>query len=236
MAGEHYKIVYEFILSDKKRELYNIFLDPNTISMIRPEPATLPDWTRLEYNQCQNCPLDVGTHPHCPIAVNIFDIVEEYKDMLSYTDCLVRCTTPERTYQKNTSIMEGLFSIFGIIMATSNCPIMDFFKPMARFHLPFSTIEETTFRVTSMFLLQRYFDIGNDAAQSVEMSQLEENYDRVKLVNEGLFTRISSLGSKDADKNAVIMLHSLSQLLSMDINTSLDLISHLFTPQDNTTS
>ena len=42
-------------------------------------------------------------------------------------------------------------------MATSGCPHMDFFKPMARFHLPLANAEETVYRATSMYLLAQYF-------------------------------------------------------------------------------
>ena len=80
------------------------------------------------------------------MALNIADIVEAFQGTVSYDRCLVRCTTPERTYLKKTSITEALFSIFGIVMATSGCPVMDFFRPMARFHLPFATTDETAFR------------------------------------------------------------------------------------------
>jgi uncharacterized protein DUF6901 len=124
-----YQIVYEFILSKNKRKRFHIRLDPETMSIMRPKAMALPEWTRLGYNQCRNCPLETTDHRHCAIAVNLFEIVEEFKDMSSYHDCIVRCATPERTYQKKTSITEGLFSVFGVITAASNCPRMDFFKP-----------------------------------------------------------------------------------------------------------
>jgi hypothetical protein len=232
MNSEPYKIDYEFILSKSDRKFYHILLDPETVSIIHTKQVSAPDWTKLEYEQCDGCPLEPAEHPRCPIAVNIFEIVEEFKNMISYTECMVRCTTPERIYLKKTTIMEGLSSIFGIIMATSDCPIMDFFKPMARFHLPFSAVEETTFRVISMFLLRQYFMSGKENAIHMDLNQLTQKYAQVSLVNEGLFTRIRSLGNKDADKNAVIMLHSLSQILSSDIDYSMDAISYLFVPQD----
>ncbi|MFC1829457.1 DUF6901 family protein [Thermodesulfobacteriota bacterium] len=231
MDRELYKIDYEFVFSKLDRKFYHILLDPETISIVRPEPESLPSWTKLEHQQCKECPLKPTEHLYCPIAVNIFEIVEEFKEMISYTECLVRCTTPERIYLKKTTIMEGLSSIFGIIMATSDCPVMDFFKPMARFHLPFSSVEETTVRVVSMFILQQYFEHGKDGNLNLDMEQLVQQYDRVNSVNEGLFTRIRSLGNKDADKNAIIMLHSLSQILSSDIDYRMESISYLFTPQ-----
>jgi hypothetical protein len=232
MNCEPYQIVYEFILSKEKIKRFHIFLDPKTISIMRPERRSLPDWTRLDHHQCKDCTLENKNVFRCPIAVNIIEIVETFKDMVSYDDCIVRCITPERIYQKNTSITEGLYSIFGVVMATSNCPIMDFFKPMARFHLPFSSPEETSFRVTSMFLLRRYFELGKDGQLNIDMAQLKQQYVKVKSVNEGLYNRIRSLGTKDADKNAIIMLHSLSEMFSSDIKYELDAIEYLFKPQN----
>ena len=234
MDHEPYKIVYKFSLNNGQKKLFNILLNPETISIIQHQSEPLPDWAKLEYHQCECCPLETLGNPYCPIAVNIANIVEEFKDSVSYDDCLVSCSTPERTYLKKTSIMEGISSILGIIMATSNCPIMDFFKPMARFHLPFSTSDETAVRVTSMFLLQQYFKYGNDSVHNVNLNKLEQYYNKVNTVNEGIFKRISSLGSKDADKNAIVMLHSLSQIFSQEINYSLESVAHLFTAQNKT--
>jgi hypothetical protein len=229
---EPYKIVYKFSLNNGQEKFFNILLNPETISIIQHQSEPLPDWAKLKYHQCKCCPLETLGNPYCPVAVNISNIVEEFKDSVSYDDCLVSCSTPERTYLKKTSIMEGISSILGIIMATSNCPIMDFFKPMARFHLPFSTSDETAVRVTSMFLLQQYLEYGNDSADNINLNKLEQHYNKVNKVNEGILKRISSLGSKDADKNAIIMLHSLSQIFSLEINYSLESIAHLFTAQN----
>jgi len=230
MTGKQYPIIYDFILTNGQQKRFEILLDSDTLLMIRQEQASKPNWTRLEYHQCENCPLDTTTTTHCPVAVNIADIVEEFKDMVSSDECKARCHTPERIYLKKTSIMEGLTSIFGIIMATSNCPVLDFFKPMARFHLPFSTAEETMVRSTSMFLLRQYFKTGEDNNPGHYIKKLEEHYAKVKTVNEGLFKRISTVGSEDADKNAIVMLHSLSQLLCVEINYSLDSLKYLFDP------
>jgi len=234
MDHKPYKIVYEFSLTNVQKKLFNILIDLETISIILPEPVSVPYWASLKYHQCKCCPLETIGNPNCPIAVNIAKIIEEFKDSVSYDDCLVSCSTPERTYLKKTSIMEGIYSILGIIMATSNCPIMDFLKPMARFHLPFSTFDETAVRATSMFLLRQYLECGNHNTHNISLKKLEQHYRKVNLVNEGILKRISSLGSKDADKNAILMLHSLSQLLSNEISFSLESIVPLFTAQNKT--
>ena len=37
-------------------------------------------------------------------------------------------------------------------MALSGCPVLEQLKPMARFHLPFASVEETIYRAASMYL------------------------------------------------------------------------------------
>lgn len=223
------KFEYHFKYGSGESTDYEVFLDPDSLSLIHETyDQELPEWTRLEYEQCKECPLNIKAHPHCPIAVNIMELVDAFKDVFSYHDCTVVCKTAERTYSKKTSVMEGLSAIFGMIMATSDCPVMEFLKPMARFHLPFATIEETTVRTASMYLLAQYFKHRDKQGIKFDFKTLENHYAKVQLVNEGLLGRINSVSSEDADKNAIITLHSLSQFLSMEIDYSLGGLERIF--------
>lgn len=224
-----YQFHYYFQFSDGNIKEYPISLDPDTLSLIPADSISeIPDWVHLEFQQCRQCPLEPNNYAHCPIARNIMDLVEAFKAVFSYHDCTVICKTAERSYSKETSIMEGLSAIFGVIMATSDCPVMEFLKPMARFHLPFATIEETTVRTASMYLLAQYFKYKDQPGMKFDFKILEKHYSRVQLVNEGLLSRINSVGSEDADKNAIVTLHSLSQFLSMEIDYSLSGLEHIF--------
>lgn len=221
---------YHFQFLNGQVKDYDIALDPDSLSLIPPDHAPeVSDWVRLEYKQCRDCPLTPDSHANCPIAVNIMGLVEEFKSVFSYHDCTVTCETAERNYSKETSVMEGLSAIFGIIMATSDCPVMEFLKPMARFHLPFATIEETTVRIASMYLLAQYFKYKDQPGMKYDFKALEKHYSRVQVVNEGLLERINSISSEDADKNAIVTLHSLSQFLSMEIDYSLSGLEYIFT-------
>ena len=219
---------YHFEWPDRPAARFTMILDTADLNLVQPEGIVPASWTTLSNGQCACCPLKEATHPHCPVAVNLQDLVESFKDRVSFDDCTVRCVTPQRTFLKSTSVMDGLASIFGIVMATSGCPIMDFLKPMARFHLPFATIEETTMRSTSMFLLRSYFDHRQDLDHCFSFEPLEKHYSQVQEVNEGLLARINSLGHNDADKNALVTLHSLSQFLSIEIDYSLEALADLF--------
>ncbi len=229
MKRRPFRFYYQFTFSDGNIKDYEILLAPDTLSLIREDDDLPPaEWTHLECDQCQCCPLTPDIHPLCPIAVNIMELVDSFKDVFSYHDCTVQCETQERTYVKNTSVMEGLSAIFGVIMATSDCPVMEFLKPMARFHLPFSTIEETTVRTASMYLLAQYFKFKDQDGMKFDFSLLEKHYAKVQLVNEGLLKRINGVSSEDADKNAIITLHSLSQFLSMEMDYSLAGMESIF--------
>lgn len=232
MSEKPYTIIYEFVFEDGNTKVFKTQLDPITISVILPLPETMPEWTRLEYKQCTCCPLDRETHPYCPVAVNIAELMEEFKDAISSDYCTVKCITPERTYFRESAIQEGLFSILGIIMATSNCPIMDFFKPMARFHLPFSTVDETIFRSTSVYMLRQYFEYRKGRTPDLELKNLDNHYARVQEVNAGILKRTGDVAKKDADKNALIILNALAQMLSVEIEDGLNSLEYLFYPSN----
>jgi hypothetical protein len=229
MKRSPFRFKYHFDFPDGGTKDYLIALDPHTLSFLRDDSSREPaEWTRLEFEKCHCCPLTAESHPWCPIALNIMELVHNFMDLFSYHDCTVTCETAERCYSKKTSVMEGLSAIFGVVMATSDCPIMEFLKPMARFHLPFATIEETTVRTASMYLLAQYFRHKDHPGMKFDFKILEKHYAKVQQVNEGLLRRINSVSSEDADKNAIITLHSLSQFLSMEIDYSLGGLEPIF--------
>lgn len=228
MMTATYDINYEFRLADGPVKLFRISLDPQSLSAIPHPQASPPDWARLEFHQCRSCPLTTRDTAYCPICLNIAEIVEAFKSVRSYERCIVQCTTPERTVFKETDVQEGLSSILGIFMATSDCPRMRLLKPMARFHLPFATPEETIIRSTSFFLLRQYFEYLNGKIPTIDLKGIDAHYREIQLVNAGILDRIKAVSSKDADRNAVIILNSLAELLIMAFDSRLDNVKNYF--------
>lgn len=228
MEEKLYTILYQFWFDKYDKKDFEIAIDLKALMMVPPELKSKPDWAKLEYKQCKCCSLIKEEHSYCPIAINIAMIADTFKNRISYQKCVVRCTTPERIYQKKTSLMEGLSSLLGLVMATSNCPIMFPFKPMARFHLPFSTIEETIVRTTSMYFLRQYFVHKDNKVQGLCIEELYDTYNTLKILNAGLLSRIKDLDLIDSDRNAILIFHSLSDLLSMETDSELSSIEYLF--------
>jgi hypothetical protein len=223
-------LTFHYIFGDGEPDAkhYEVVIDEATLSVIPERHETPPEWARLTHHQCENCPLNPEEHPYCPVAANIAHVAEEFHDQLSYDQKTVKVIAPERTYVKSVPLQYGIFSIFGLIMATSDCPHMRFLKPMARFHLPFASSTETIVRTVSMFLLRQYLRSKTRHQTDFDLSALDEAYASVNLVNKGMVGRIRSITTGDADANAIIILHSLATLLSQSLSDNLAEIEPIF--------
>lgn len=223
------QIVYEFEFKSGRKKIFPVHLDPRTITYQPDASRSKPEWTKLTHCQCTICPLRPEQTPYCPIAVNLAGLVDEFQAEQSTEQVTVHVRTEERTYSRDASMQEGLFSILGIIMATSGCPEMNFLKPMARFHLPFSTHEETTIRSTSMYMLRQFFRNKSGKETDFELKKLQDQYSRVEAVNDGILRRIrSQVREGDADANAIVILNGFAQILNVELVTGLSSYEYLF--------
>ncbi len=220
---------YTFRFKSGQEKKFQVKLDEATLALIPSGVSQKPEWARLDFFPCNNCPLQ-GTLKYCPVAANLSHLVEEFKDTISYEETLVTVESPERTYIKKTSVQKGLSSIIGIYMSTSNCPVLDKLRPTVRFHLPFATTTETVYRMVSMYLLAQYFRSHNGNKPDTELNGLIEIYKAVSEVNKGISRRISHASEKDANVNAVVILHSLGDSIPFFIETGLDEIKNFFLP------
>jgi len=139
------------------------------------------------------------------VAVSQAQVVEAFKDSVSYEAALVTVTTRARTYQQATTLQRGISSIVGIYNVTSGCPVLDRLRPMVRFHLPFASSEEAAFRAISTYLMQ-YFAMRRGATPDWELRQLAEIYEAIEPVEKGLSQRLRHASNKDANVNALVLL------------------------------
>ena len=224
-----YRIRYVFTFADGRKRDYGLVLDTKDLSLLGKQSDTSPDWTRLGYKQCTCCPLDPTRVSHCSIAVNLADLVEEFKDDASIEMAQVAVYTEDRIYVKKTAVQHGLFSMFGIVMATSGCPIMNIFKPMARYHLPFSTVEETIVRSTAFYLLRQFVNRKRGREADFDLQALRERYQQVSEVNQGMLARIRHLIDEgDADLNAIVILNSFAQFFELEHYQDFRVLEDLF--------
>ena len=111
-----------------------------------------------------------------------------------------------REYRREAPLQYGVSSLMGLHMVTSGCPIMDKLRPMVRTHLPFASIEETTYRLASMYLLAQYFVQQNGGRGDWELRRLVDLCDAVGHVNQGFSKRLLSISPRDASLNGLASL------------------------------
>ncbi len=223
---------YTFIYAEgnRRQATVQIALDPVTLEQIREPEDDLPDWTRLGHHQCTVCPLSETEHERCPVAVSLVELVDVFQDLLSYSDVEVLVVTQHRTVFRRTTVQKALSSLIGLYMATSGCPVLGRLKPMARFHLPFATREETIFRAVGAYLTAQYFLQKQGIPFDQELTGLREMYEQIHQVNVDMTNRLRHVSAGDASVNAVVLLDLFAQELPFSINENLADLQHLFAP------
>ncbi len=221
----HYQYRFEF---EKAQPIdFDIAIDAKSLALISSDDAPKPDWTRLEFCQCENCPLPKEVR-YCPVAVNLSRIVDTFRHSMSFESTAVTVKTPERTYVKKTTLQKGISSIIGIYMTTSNCPVLDKLRPMARFHLPFATSMETFYRSVSAYLTAQFLLARKGGVPDWTLDRLLGYYKAINVVNKGMSNRLSKATESDANVNAVVILHSFGDGISYFIQDGLEEIEPMF--------
>jgi hypothetical protein len=222
------EIAYHFRLADGRALDFLLQIEPHTMELIDAAPDDPPAWCALEFHQCPNCPLARDAHPHCPAALKLIPVVERCATLNAYSDTRVEVTTPERTTVAQRPLQKGLSSLVGLIMATSGCPRTAYLKPMARFHLPLATEDETLYRATSMYLLAQYYLHKRARAVDLDLAGLTEVYQHLQAVNTAMAQRLQAAVGGVTATHAIVSLDLLSHILPFDIKASLEQLRPLF--------
>ncbi|MCW9023819.1 MAG: hypothetical protein OQK73_03980 [Gammaproteobacteria bacterium] len=222
----HYQYIFQ--LSENKEEIFDVILDAQTLDITNIEPSVHPDWTRLDNHQCPNCKLDPETTPYCPLATRLVNINSLFTGLLSHEEIHVTVITAERTISHTTTAQHAISSFMGLIIPCSGCPDTQFFKPMARFHLPLSTEQETIYRASSMYLLAQYFKYKEGLEPDLELDGLNKIYSTLHEINTYCAKRLRHASSNDSAVNAVVLLDMFAKTLPYVIEESLEELEYLF--------
>lgn len=222
------EVAYLFHLPNGLEERIVLTFAADTF-LLRTDPnGQAEPWTELEFKKCSHCPLDPAFHPHCPFARSLCGFVHRFENFYSYERALVEVVSQQRTVVAEGPLQEAMASILGLIGATSGCPHLDFFRPMARFHLPFASERETLVRAFSLHLLGEYMRLGGEGTQTVGVDGLEARYRAVAQVNLGVAERIRAAFAKDAVVNAIVILDTFAQAVPLVVQQALKELRPLF--------
>lgn len=207
---------------------YKLELHPDSLDIMSEPLEDLPDWTSLGFEQCSHCPLSTEDFEHCPLAMRLADLLERCYDMVSFTQVRVAVQTPSRTILRDTSAQRAIGSLMGLIMAVGGCPYTRFFRPMARFHLPFADETETSYRAVANYLTMQYFRYQEGHQPDLELTGLRRIYERIHTMNVDFSRRLQAAVDRDSSMNALVFLDVLAQTMTYMIEDSLSDLRGLF--------
>jgi len=217
-------IEYRITLDDEHDFSYRIELDRG---YDREVAAQAPKWTRLEHQRCTNCPLSKDEFSHCPAAVDLHRVIEDFQGLPAIQKALVWVRTPEREYTKLVGLDEGLRALLGVIMATSACPVLARLKPMAQQHLPFASNHEFVLRAVSLYLARQYFNLREGRHADWELRGLVRSFQQLQLVNQAFWQRIHDTCHGDSNLKAFLTFFSMASSLTYSLETQLQKIRPL---------
>ncbi len=221
-------IRYIFHLDNRRQETVDLHLDRQTLEPTNLTAQDLPDWVELEFYKCPHCTLNKNEHPACPVAANIFHVIGRFDDITSYDEIDLEVVNETRRVTQHTTAQKGISSLLGLLFATSGCPHTNYLKPMARFHLPLATEDETIYRAAGMYLLAQYFLKRDGEEGDLELAGLTEIYKNLHRVNICIAQRIKSFAQSDSSTNAVIILDTFTNIMPFVIEEHMDEIRYLF--------
>lgn len=186
--------------------------------------AVPPEWAKLAFCQCSNCPLDAGEVDWCPFAVALAKPLAVLAERNSYDPVQVSVVWRGRQLLQDTTLQRVLSSLIGLLGATSGCPHTRILEPMAHFHQPFSQGDETLFRVLGTYLIGQLLRDKQGLPADFGLAQLAGHYKQLRQVNQGLARRLRHASDADQSVNGLVLLDILAaetQDLLDDLDESL---------------
>lgn len=222
------QISYRFVTENAVEACFVVELDPATLAL-KPEARTqLPAWTLLEQDCCIDCKLAGSAVTHCPMATALIDLLAFSSKMDSFSTLAISVTSAEREIRTTASAQRAISSLMGLLIATCDCPDVAWLRPMARFHLPLASEEETLYRATSMYLLAQYFVQKSGAEPDFSLAGLSARYQRLHQINLAMAQRLRVAIERDASVNAVILLDLFAKAMPYSVNESVAELEYLF--------
>jgi hypothetical protein len=197
-----------------RQEQYCCYLDHATLENTNKDSCEKPEWARLEHKQCDNCTLSPTTSPYCPVALSLVSLSDITHGLTSFEQTETHVNTAEREYLHNGDLQKGVSPLVGLLMASSGCPVFEVFKPMARFHAPFSSKEETYYRLFGTVLISNYY---KNYVVNFDPGVLGDIYENVSVVNARLVQRFTDVTGGDSLLNSIVILDHLALRYVVDI-------------------
>ncbi|MEH6345821.1 MAG: hypothetical protein V7785_12090 [Bermanella sp.] len=218
---------YQFTLPDESILEYRFHFDGERY-VLQKEQNTPPPWSELPFQQCSHCPYKGTKGPNfCPMAQQLSLVVEDVDHLMSHDKVEMRVDNGQRIIMQEADVQEAVGSLLGLIFASSGCPHTEFLLPMARYHLPLASAEETLWRACGSFLLAQYFrEENNEPGEKLE--DVLRRYQNLESINRAMVKRLKNQVATDSCLNAIVILDNYAKHFPKFLEQSIQNLKPLY--------
>ena len=216
-SSSEFHLKYSFNFGGNIEKSFDVNLDSKTLFILDSGNSKTPDWALLKEFKCSNCPLESSSTLYCPLAKHLAVVIEFFQNLPSFQEVTVRVESNERTTYKNTTVQIGVGSLMGIIMSCSGCPIVGKLRSLVRFHVPFAMLEETEYRVISMYVFAQYLKLLKGEETDWDLKNLKSLYENIQVVNKNIVNQLSDIEMNDTSRNAVVTLSNFAEYIMWNL-------------------
>lgn len=222
-------ICYRFSFADGNRTEFQVD-EAATTAQPPGSSEGMPAWLNLDTHRCPHCPLPRSHCTACPAMEAIAPTIRSFDRRASTDTCDLTVEQNGVTHQAHAPLQHAVRALIGLQLALSACPTLCKLRPMARFHVPLSGVDETVFRVFGMYMLQQYLLQARGETPDWSLGNLQALYRDIHTVNNRLAARIRAASHADATVNGVVILDALAHTVEHNIHTRLERLAPWFTP------
>jgi hypothetical protein len=211
-------IQYIFELEDRKAA-FDVSIDDFEVEL---GEASMPEWMRLDYEQCQICTQKSSDCLVCTMAVRIQTVIDTFGKDVSTEKVRVQVRTPQREFEQHCDLQTGIHSLLGLLMATSGCLYLETMRALVNFHIPFCSTEEMLRRIVGAYLTKQYFVLRDGGKPDWDLKGLEAVFHNLSIVNKDFVRRLKGAVEKDAVTNAIHAYFATSSLFAADLKSQIE--------------
>lgn len=171
----------------------------------------LPDWVKLNEQQCPQCPFSADKLEWCPCAVELIELVERFPNLPSYEKLKYELKRDDLYMQKEMDAQNALAGIFFLRLTFSGCPIFKSDVWSWKYFSPATDLNNILFRRLAINLVCDKLSKEEDKDFSSYLHNEEEILQSLFYLKKRL-ENVKAI-EKDAIFNAIVVLHNIITII-----------------------